>query len=76
MIASDFAESIPVSKYKTTVSSPREKVSKIVRTETDMARFDWLLFTYIMEGKPNIALIYPKSHEECRDSIFDGQIND
>ena len=30
--------------YKTTVSSARIKVS-IVRTETDMARFDWLLFT-------------------------------
>ena len=31
--------------YKTTVSSAREKVS-ILRTETDMARIDWLLFTY------------------------------
>ena len=30
-------------RYKTTVSSAREN---IVRTETDMARFDWLLFTY------------------------------
>ena len=30
---------------KTTVSSAREKVS-IVRTETDMAPFVWLLFTY------------------------------
>ena len=29
-----------------------------------------------MEGKPNMALIYPKSHAECRDSVFDGQIND
>ena len=29
-----------------------------------------------MEGKPNMALIYPKSHIECRDSVFDGQIND
>ena len=29
-----------------------------------------------MKGKPNMALIYPKSHAECRDSIFDGQIND
>ena len=29
-----------------------------------------------MEGKPNIALIYPKSYAECRDSVFDGQIND
>ena len=29
-----------------------------------------------MEGKPNMALIYPKSHTECRDSVFDGQIND
>ena len=34
-----------LSRYKTTVSSAREKVS-IVRTETDMARFDWLLLTY------------------------------
>ena len=35
-------------RYKTTVSSAREKSAreKIVRTETDMARFDWLLFTY------------------------------
>ena len=33
-------------RYKTTVSSAREKVSKIVRTETDMAQFDWLLLTY------------------------------
>ena len=32
-------------RYKTTVSSAREKVS-IVSTETDMARFDWLLFAY------------------------------
>ena len=32
-------------RYKTTVLSAREKVS-IVRTETDMARFDWRLFTY------------------------------
>ena len=30
----------------------------------------------IIEGKPNMALIYPKSHAECRDSVFDGQIND
>ena len=22
-----------------------------------------------------MALIYPKSHAECRDSVFDGQIN-
>ena len=29
-----------------------------------------------MEGKPNMALIYPKSYAECRDSVFDGQIND
>ena len=29
-----------------------------------------------MEGKPNMALIYPKSHAECRDSVFGGQIND
>ena len=29
-----------------------------------------------MEGKPNMALIYPKSHAECRDSVFVGQIND
>ena len=29
-----------------------------------------------MEGKPNMAIIYPKSHVECRDSVFDGQIND
>ena len=29
-----------------------------------------------MEGKPNMALIHPKSHAECRDSVFDGQIND
>ena len=31
-----------------------------------------------MKGKPNInmALIYPKSYAECRDSVFDGQIND
>ena len=28
-----------------------------------------------MEGKPNMALIYLKSHAECRDSVFDGQIN-
>ena len=28
-----------------------------------------------MEGKPNMALIYPKSHKECRDSVFDKQIN-
>ena len=60
-------------RYKTTVSPAREKVYKIVRTETDMARFDWLLFT---EGIPNVALIYPKSHAECRDSVFDWQIND
>ena len=34
-------------RYKTTVSSAREKVyTKIVHTETDMAQFDWLLFTY------------------------------
>ena len=31
-----------VVKGMTTVSSAREKW----RTETDMARFDWLLFTY------------------------------
>ena len=24
-----------------------------------------------MEGKPNMALIYPKSHAECRDSVFE-----
>ena len=31
-----------------------------------------------MEGKPNrpMALMYPKSCAECRDSVFDGQIND
>ena len=29
-----------------------------------------------MEGNPNMALIYPKSQAECRDSVFDGQIND
>ena len=29
-----------------------------------------------MEGKPNMALIHLKSHAECRDSAFDGQIND
>ena len=29
-----------------------------------------------MEGKPNMALIYRKSYAECRDSVFDGQIND
>ena len=29
-----------------------------------------------MEGKPNMAIIYPESHIECRDSDFDGQIND
>ena len=29
-----------------------------------------------MEGKPNMALIDPKSQAECRDSVFDGQIND
>ena len=23
-----------------------------------------------------MALIYPQSHFECRDSVFDGQIND
>ena len=23
-----------------------------------------------------MALIYPKSHVECRDIVFDGQIND
>ena len=23
-----------------------------------------------------MALIYPKSHAKCRDSVFDGQIND
>ena len=28
-----------------------------------------------MEGKPNMVLIYPKSHAECRDSVLDGQIN-
>ena len=26
-----------------------------------------------MEGKPNMALMYPKSYAECRDSVFDGQ---
>ena len=31
-----------VYRYNTTVSSAREK-EKIMRTETDMARFDWLL---------------------------------
>ena len=25
---------------------------------------------------PNLALIYPKSHVECRESTFDRQIND
>ena len=29
-----------------------------------------------MEGKPNMALMYPKSYAECRDSVFDGHIND
>ena len=29
-----------------------------------------------MEGKPIMALMYPKSHAEWRDSVFDGQIND
>ena len=29
-----------------------------------------------MEGKPNMALIYPKSNAKCRDSIFDWQIYD
>ena len=30
----------------------------------------------ILEGKANTALIYPKSYAECRDSVFDGQLND
>ena len=30
----------------------------------------------ILEGKPNMVLSYPKSHVECIDSVFDGQIND
>ena len=30
----------------------------------------------ILESKPNIALIYHKSYAECRDSVFDWQIND
>ena len=29
-----------------------------------------------MEGKPNMALIHPKSYAECRDSVFDWQVND
>ena len=29
-----------------------------------------------MEGKQNMTLMYSKSHAECRDSVFDGQIND
>ena len=29
-----------------------------------------------MEGKPNMALIHSKSHIDCRDTVFDGQIND
>ena len=33
-------------RYKTTVSSATEKLSKIVDTETDMVCFDSLLFTY------------------------------
>ena len=43
----------------------------------DMAHFNWLLFTYkYWEGKPNMALMYPESHVECRNSVLDGQIND
>ena len=36
-------------RYRTTVSSAREVsliIHKIVRTETDMAQYDWLLLTY------------------------------
>ena len=29
-----------------------------------------------LESGKTLALIYPKSHAECRDSAFDGQIND
>ena len=29
-----------------------------------------------MEGKPNMALIYLISHVECRESVFDEQINE
>ena len=45
----------------------------MVHTETDMARFDWLLFKdKYLRVKSNKALIYPKSYIACRDSFLMG----
>ena len=44
-----------------------KKYQKIVRTETKLARFDWLLFTYKYWRVNQIWLfLYPKLHVECR----------
>ena len=51
----------------------RKSIDKIVCTETDMARFEWLLFTDKLEGKPHMGLIYSKSHVECRESVLMGK---
>ena len=51
----DYAD---IFRNKTTVSSAREK---IVRTQTDMALWLAIIHRFILEGKSNMALIYPKS---------------
>ena len=61
-------------RYKTTVSSAREK--DCAYRNGHGAILIWCYSHINNGGKPNMALIYPKSNAECRGSVFDGQMND
>ena len=63
-------------RYNTTVTSAREKVYiRLCAQKRNGAIWLAVIHIKIIEGKPNMALIYPKLNAECRDSVFDGQIN-
>ena len=58
-------------RYKTTVSSAREKVS-IRLCEQKRTWRDWICcYSHIINGKPNMALNNHKSNAECSNSVFD-----